>query len=103
MNVCSEETVVGRHRRIMPAKSWNYAFMDSRIMLAKSSYYALERGDTYSFCCAYGASKFGNCAFFVLASGHNYNKIHEYPHTKVSMHTRDQPGKEKTVLLLFIR
>ena len=26
-----------------------------------------------------------NCAFFVLASGHKYNKIHEYPHTKVSM------------------
>ena len=41
-----------RHRRIMPGKSGNYAFMDSRIMLAKSSYYALARGDTYSLCCA---------------------------------------------------
>ena len=33
----------------MLAKSWNYAFMDSLIMLAKSSYYALARGDTYHF------------------------------------------------------
>ena len=65
--------------------------------------YALARGDTYSLCCTYGASKFGNCAFFVLASGHKYNKMfHEYPHTKVSMHARDQHGKEKTLLLLFI-
>ena len=32
----------------------------------------------------------GTCAFFVLASGHKYNKIHEYPHTKVSIHARDQ-------------
>ena len=63
----------------MPAKSWNYVFMDSRIMLAKSSYYALARGDTYSFCCAYGASNFGNCAFFVLASGHEYNKYMSIP------------------------
>ena len=36
-----------RLRRIMLAKSWNYAFMDSRNTLAKSSYYALARGDTY--------------------------------------------------------
>ena len=46
-----------------------------------------------------------NCAFFVLASGHKYmyNKmLHEYSHTKVSMHARDQHGKEKTLLLLFI-
>ena len=42
------------------------------------------------------------CAFFVLASGHKYNKIRtgKYPHTKVSMHARDQHGKEKTLLLL---
>ena len=39
----------------MLAKSWNYAFMDSRIILAKSSYYALARGDTHSLCCTYGA------------------------------------------------
>ena len=39
-----------------------------------------------------------NCGFFVLASGHEYNKmLHEYPHTKVSMHARDQHGKEKTL------
>ena len=44
-----------------------------------------------------------NCAFFVhvIASGHKYNKIHEYPHTKVSMHARDQQRKEKTLHLLF--
>ena len=42
-----------------------------------------------------------NCAFSVLASGHKYNVIHQYPHTKVSMHARDQHGKEKTLLLLF--
>ena len=62
--------LTARLRRIMLAKSWNYAFMDSRIMLAKSSYYALARGDTYSFCCTYyGASKFGKFCLFVLASG----------------------------------
>ena len=43
-----------------------------------------------------------NDAFSVLASGHKYDKTHEYPHTKVSMHARDQHGKEKTLLLLFI-
>ena len=90
-------------RWIMLAKSWNYAFMDSRIMLAKSSYYALARGDTHSLCCTYGASK-ENCAFFVhvLANGHKYNKIHEYTHTKVSMHARDQQRKEKTLHLLHV-
>ena len=42
-----------------------------------------------------------NCAFFLRASGHKYNKIHvhEYPHTKVSVHARDQHGKEKILLL----
>ena len=59
----------------MLAKSWNYAFMDSHIMLTKSSYYALERGDTYSLRCTYGASKFGKLCLFVLASGHKYNKM----------------------------
>ena len=46
-----------------------------------------------------------NChrAFFVLANGHKYNKMfHEYRHTKVSLHARDQHGKEKTLLLLSI-
>ena len=57
-----------RLRRIMLTKSWNYAFKDSRIMLVKSSYYALAPWDIYSLCCTYGASMFGNCAFFVLAS-----------------------------------
>ena len=43
-----------------------------------------------------------HCAFFVFASGHKYNKIHECPHTKVFIHARDQHGKEKTSLILFI-
>ena len=40
-----------------------------------------------------------NCAFFVLASGHKYNKmLHEYSHTKVSMHARDQHhGKRENI------
>ena len=59
-------------------------------------YYALACWDTYSFCCTYGASKLENCAFFVFASGHKYNTmLHEYTHTKVSMHARDQHEKEK--------
>ena len=38
-----------------------------------------------------------NCPFFVhvLASGHNSHKIHEYPHTKVSMHARVKQRKRK--------
>ena len=56
--------VTVRLRRIMLAKSWNYAFKDSRIMLVKSSYYALAPGDIYSLCCTYGASKFGKLCFF---------------------------------------
>ena len=35
-------------RRIVLAKAWNYALMDSCIMLAKSSYYALACGDADS-------------------------------------------------------
>ena len=68
----------------------------------------------------YGASKFGKlCLFSYLqvASGHKYNqeyitrlctlgtvynKVHEYPHTKMSMHVRGQHGKGKTLLLLFM-
>ena len=51
------------------------------------------------------------CAFFrtcklqVAISTRKYNvhvHVHEYPHTKVFMHVRDQHGKEKTLLLLFI-
>ena len=65
-------------------------------------YYALARGDTIHFVVIMEPQSSENCAFFVLASVRKYNKIHEYPHTKVSMHSRDQPGKEKTLLLLLI-
>ena len=54
----------------MLAKSWNSAFMDSRIMLTKPSYYALARGDTYPLCCTYGPvmepKRSENCAFSYL-------------------------------------
>ena len=33
-------------------------------------------------------------SYLQVASGHKYNNIHEYPHIKVSMHIRDQNGKE---------
>ena len=56
-----------RHWRIMLAKSWNYAFMDSRIMLAKSSYYALARRDTYThFVVLMEPQSSENCAFSYL-------------------------------------
>ena len=42
-----------RLRRIMLVKSWNYASLDSRVMLAKSSYYTLARGDTIIFTLLY--------------------------------------------------
>ena len=57
----------------MLAKSWNYAFMDSRIMLVKSSYYALAPGlGIYiHFVVLMEPQSSENCAFFsffVLAS-----------------------------------
>ena len=61
-----QQGVRTRLRRIMLAKSWNYAFMDSRIMLVKSSYYALAPADIIHLVMEPQSSE--NCAFFVLAS-----------------------------------
>ena len=64
-------------------------------------------GILYSLCCTYGASKFGKLCFFrtcklqVAISTTKYMSI-PIPSCKVSMHVRDQHGKEKTSVLLFI-
>ena len=81
---------VTRLQRGMLAKSWKYSATAARIMLAKSSYmsYTLARGILIHFVVLMEPQNSEICAFFVLASGHTctckYNKIHEYPHTKVS-------------------
>ena len=73
-------------------------------MLVKSSYYALVPGIYIHFVVLMEPQSLEIVLFSYLqvASGHKYNKIQEYPHIKVSVHIRDQHGKEKTLLLLFI-
>ena len=84
-------------QRIMLAKSWNYDFMDARIMLAESSHYALER--EIHFVVLMEPQRSEKCAFSYLqvAHGHTQYTEIEYPQTKVSMHARDQHRKEKTL------
>ena len=65
--------------------------MDSRIMLTKSSYIMLWQARIHiHFVVLMEPQSSENCTFFVLASGHKYNKMNVNPHTKVSMHARDQ-------------
>ena len=96
--------VLSRLRRFMLAKSWNCAFMDSRIMLAKPSYYAWAHADAYSLHSYLQSLKVWKISvpFLYLQVTISTTKMHtgKYPHTKVSMHARDQHGKEKTLLLL---
>ena len=76
--------VGGRLRWIMLAKSWNYAFMDSRSMLAKSSLLCFgTRGYYIHFVVLMEPQSSENCAFFVLASGHKYNNNYV---TRVSLY-----------------
>ena len=56
-------------------------------MLVKSSYYALAPGDIIIFTLLYLWSlkvrKIVLFSYLQVASGHKYNKIHEYPHNKL--------------------
>ena len=73
-------------------------------MLVKSSICFGTRGYTFTLLYLWSLKvrEIVPFSYLQVASGHKYNKIHEYLHTKVSMHVRDQHGKEKTILLLFI-
>ena len=55
-----------RLRRIMLAKSWNYAFMDSRIMLAKSIIMLWPAGIHTHFVVLVEPQSSENCAFSYL-------------------------------------
>ena len=61
--------------------SWNYDFMDARMMLAESSHYALAREIIFQFVVVMEPQSWEKCAFsyFQLAHGHTQYTQIEYP------------------------